>query len=388
MTRGDDERFMRRAITLAMKGRGRVEPNPMVGCVIVNGGRVIGEGFHQRLGESHAEPNALASCSQDPRGATAYVTLEPCCHTNKRTPPCCPRLIDARLSRIVLGAIDPNPDVNGNGIAQLRAAGIDVSTGVLENQCNQLLAPFIAVTRYRRPYVTLKWAQTADGKVAGAGGARLQITSAESNRLVHLLRSRSDAILVGIGTVLADDPLLTARDVDESRLARRIVLDSRLRLPEDCALVRTAADVAVDVYTTTEGYRAASPARIRSLLNAGINIIVRDGDSLGFVPLPDVLSRCASDGFTHLMVEPGPTLASVLLAQNLVDRVWIFRSTMSVGDPAAPSPIELPEFYVRTGQVSVGPDTFTEYLNPRSDVYFTAEPSADFRHVGSAPRTR
>src|SRR3954451_23545285 len=172
-----DDDFMRRAIRLAMNGRGRVEPNPMVGCVIVKDGRVIGEGFHQQYGGPHAEPNALASCTESPAGGTAYVTLEPCCHTNKKTPPCAPRVIEAGIARVVVGCLDPNPEVDGKGVAMLRAAGVTVDGPVLEGEAKQLIAPFIARTRLGRPYVTLKWAQTADGKVAGPGGTRMQISN-------------------------------------------------------------------------------------------------------------------------------------------------------------------------------------------------------------------
>src|SRR5829696_6363962 len=207
-----DIAMMRRAVALAQRGRGRVEPNPMVGCVIVRDGRVIGEGFHEQFGAPHGEAAALAACAESPAGATAYVTLEPCCHTNKKTPPCVPALIEARLARVVVGSVDPNPDVNGQGLDQLRAAGIAVTQGVLEESTKQLLAPFIARVVYDRPYVTLKWAETADGKVAGPRGERLQISNPRSTRAVHALRAASDAILVGINTVINDDPLLTARD--------------------------------------------------------------------------------------------------------------------------------------------------------------------------------
>lgn len=181
---------MRSAIALAMRGRGGVEPNPMVGCVIVRDGHVIGQGWHERFGGPHAEPAALASCTRPVTGATIYVTLEPCCHTNKKTPPCVPRLIDARPARVVVGCADPNPQVSGRGIRQLRDAGIAVDVGILEPACRQLIAPFIALVTHHRPYVTLKWAQTADGKVAGPGGARLQVSNAASMKQVHELRAR------------------------------------------------------------------------------------------------------------------------------------------------------------------------------------------------------
>jgi len=168
-----DERFMRRAMELAARGRGAVEPNPMVGCVIVRDGRVIGEGFHRKFGEAHAEPTALAACVESPRGSTAYLTLEPCCHVGKKTPPCVPRLIDAGVARVVVGCLDPNPKVSGKGVEQLREAGIEVTVGVLEAEAKQLIAAFFALVKYGRPYVTLKWAESADGKVGGPPGERL-----------------------------------------------------------------------------------------------------------------------------------------------------------------------------------------------------------------------
>src|SRR4051812_34506377 len=209
MTPTQDEQHLRRAIRLAMNGRGRVEPNPMVGCVIVaRDGRVIGEGYHQQFGGPHAEPNALASCTESPDDSTAYVTLEPCCHTNKKTPPCTPRLIEAKVARVVIGCLDPNPDVNGKGMAMLRAAGIRVDGPVLEGPARQSIGPFVGHLIHRRPYATLKWAETADGKVAGPDGAKLLISGLVATKAVHYLRSRSDAIAVGIGTVLNDDPRL------------------------------------------------------------------------------------------------------------------------------------------------------------------------------------
>src|SRR5688572_1939929 len=230
-----DEQFMRRAIRLAMNGRGRVEPNPMVGCVLVKDGRVIGEGFHATFGGPHAEPNALANCTESPAGATAYVTLEPCCHTNKKTPPCVPALIGAKVARVVVGCLDPNPDVNGKGLQQLREAGVEVVGPVLEADAKQLIAPFILSITGTRPYVTLKWAQSADGKVAGSQGRRMTISNERSIRLVHELRALSDAIMVGVNTAIMDDPMLTARGIQSDRRPLRVVLDRQLLLPVDCA---------------------------------------------------------------------------------------------------------------------------------------------------------
>ena len=220
-----DDIFVQRAIRLAMAGRGYVEPNPMVGCVLARDGVIIGEGIHARVGGPHAEPTALADCrsrGQDPAGATAYVTLEPCCHVNKRTPPCAPRLIEAKVARVVIGCVDPNPQVDGKGVAMLRVAGIvvDFASAEVQAEAKQLLAPFILATRGVGPYVTLKWAETADGFVAKPGGGRTSISNTRSNRAVHELRSRCDAIVVGVGTAIADDPD-TSRRADDSVAAAR-----------------------------------------------------------------------------------------------------------------------------------------------------------------------
>src|SRR4051794_21516418 len=241
-----DEAFMRRALRLAMNGRGLVEPNPMVACVLVRDGRIIGEGFHARFGGPHAEPTALANCTESPEGATAYVTLEPCCHTNKKTPPCVPRLIEAKIARVVIGCLDPNPHVNGKGVAMLKEAGIvvDRASDAIEAEAKQLIAPFIKRTLHHRPYVTMKWAESSNGKVAGAMGRRVKITNEASDRIVHTLRARCDAIAVGTNTVLNDDPLLTARDVERKsdRSLLRVVLSNTLKVPSKSRLIASARE--------------------------------------------------------------------------------------------------------------------------------------------------
>jgi diaminohydroxyphosphoribosylaminopyrimidine deaminase/5-amino-6-(5-phosphoribosylamino)uracil reductase len=369
-----DARMMHRAIRLAMNGRGSVEPNPMVGCVLVKDGRIIAEGYHAKFGGAHAEPTAIASASESPVGATAYVTLEPCCHLNKKTPPCVPALIAAKIARVVIGALDPNPEVNGKGIEQLRDAGIEVQSGVLANAAGQLLGPFLAGIRHQRPYVTLKWAQTADGKVAGPGGQRLQITARPATQLVHELRSRCDSILVGINTVLADNPRLTARYANHPRDPARFILDTSLRTPPDAQLV--AGGTIFHAVPTDEAF----VRRREALLAAGANLIaLPTAEGANRLSLPYAIRRVHDELHYDLLIEPGPTLARALFDQgNLVDRLWIMRSPKQVNDPTAPSAIEVPGQYVRTGELRIGDDTLTEYLNPQSDVYFAAEPSADF----------
>jgi diaminohydroxyphosphoribosylaminopyrimidine deaminase/5-amino-6-(5-phosphoribosylamino)uracil reductase len=366
-----DEQFLRRAILLAMNGRGTVEPNPMVGCVIVKNGRIIGEGFHARFGGPHAEPTALASCSEDPHGATVYVTLEPCCHLDKQTPPCAPRLIEARIARVVIGCLDPNPQVNGRGVAMLRAAGIVVDGPLLEAECKQLIAPFIARTVFHRPYVTLKWAQTADGKIAGPGGRRMQISNQRSMQLIHQLRARCDAILVGINTVLSDNPMLTARGVSGARSLLRCVLDRRLRTPLESNLVRTARNSPVIIGCDPLALQTAAADALRS---AGIDVISVNG-------ITDMLKYLHGLKVSHLLVEPGPTLANAFFTEGLADRLWVFECAISVNDITAPRSPPVPSSFVETFSTAVGSNRLHEHLDRSSCVFFVPRPSADAWHL-------
>ncbi len=374
------EQFMRRAIALAMQGRGTAEPNPMVGCVLVRDGRVIGEGFHYRSGGPHAEPTALAACTETSRGATAYVTLEPCCHTNKRTPPCVPALLTAGIARVVLGAIDPNPAVNGQGIAQLRAAGVEVVEGVLTAECNQLLAPFIAATRFQRPYITLKFAQTADGVMASQDG-RLMISGPAAQAIVQDLRGRCDAILVGGRTAVVDDPQLTVRGVAGAgggRTPLRCVLTHQSNLPTDSRLMTGGPPVIVYSSGTLDGI--TSPPHVT---------LVQIPDSRLEQVFPKVLSDLHARGVTHLLVEPGPVLLRGLLKIGLWDRLWCLTSdrkspTAVQGQPQAQA--VQPASWVTPGTLNppcltqsfkTADDTIEEFLNPASQVFFAAVPSAD-----------
>ncbi|HYE19178.1 MAG TPA: bifunctional diaminohydroxyphosphoribosylaminopyrimidine deaminase/5-amino-6-(5-phosphoribosylamino)uracil reductase RibD [Tepidisphaeraceae bacterium] len=381
-----DISYLRRAMRLACNARGYAEPNPTVGCVIVKDGRAIGEGWTQAFGGPHAEPTALAACTaESPEGATAYVTLEPCSHTNKKTPPCAPRLITAKLARVVVGCLDPNPPVNGNGVATLRAAGIavDLAPAELEAECKQVIAPFIAFTVLKRPYVTLKWAQTADGKVAGPGGRRMQISNAASSRLVHELRARSDAILVGVNTVLVDDPLLTARVDAPLRTPIRCVVDTTFRTPIESQLVRSVGAGPVVIITSAESLRHA-PERVAAFRAAGVEVIgVVTGETEPGAgddrPVPeDVLCILARRGVTHLLVEPGPTLARAYF--RVTDRVWIFSSDRRVDDATAPAAATVPGHFIPTKRIDAQGDQLSEYLNTRSPVFFDSTwPSADFQ---------
>jgi len=369
----DDLALMRRAMELAARGRGRVEPNPMVGCVLARDGHIIGEGYHEYFGGPHAEPNALASCD-DPSAATAYVTLEPCCHRNKKTPPCAPALIAAKISRVVAACKDENPAVAGKGLQMLRDAGVAVESGLLNAESRQMNAAYSKLTSYHQPYVTLKWAQTADGKIAGAGGKRMAISGAKSLELVHQLRSRCDAILVGIGTVLADDPLLTARIVDPPRHPVRIVLDSNLRIPIKSQLVQSARQSPVWVYCSETIFGAESE-RVSALRSCGVNVASLTSDRDGKLSLEYLLDELGIKKFTHLLVEPGPTLARSFIRRNLSDRVWVFRSEMRAATDDAPAAVKTN--YPQTKSIALDRDILTEHLNAESPAFFMMQGSVD-----------
>ena len=396
-----DAGFMSRAIELAVRGRGYVEPNPCVGCVVVRDGRVVGEGFHEKVGGPHAEPNALAAAGDLARGATAYVTLEPCCHNDagKRTPPCVPRLIAAGVARVVVGCVDPNPKVGGGGVDQLRAAGIETTVGVLGDECRQLIAPFVARVVHRRPYVTLKWAVSRDGRVAGRKGQPVRITNAAATAAVHALRGRCDAIAVGTNTLVNDDPLLTARTPDPPRQPLRVVLSNSLRFPADRRLFKTPGDGPVLVFTTDDRSpkpRADSPqvrASGRSSQTGGLLARGFGGhlpDHVEVVPLPardndrggsrfsidDAYAELARRDVTHLLIEPGPKLARGLIGRGQADRAWVFHGQRDVGAdglpaPACDSPIG--------GELDLDGDRLVERLNPESATYAALTPSPDLR---------
>ena len=368
--------LMRQALALAARGRGRVEPNPMVACIVARDDQVIGSGYHQAFGQPHAEPNALAACTQSPAGATAIVTLEPCCHTAKKTPPCVPQLIAHGIRRIVIGCLDPNPAVSGQGAAQLRGAGIEVISAVLEPHARQLIAPYFALTRHHRPYVTLKWAQSADGRVGGAGNTPRQISCPESQRLLHQLRSRCDAILISADTVLSDNPSLTVRDVPSLRTPLRVILDTHLRIPSTSRLALTARKIPVHVFHA-DTLTQTPAARTLAAMGLHLHPTAVIGDH---VSLPAVLQALGDMQLTHLLIEPGPRLAQAFLDAQLADRLWVFQSPTSLHEPSGPQSPAIAFPPTTSHKISV--DTLCEYLFPTSAVYFSPDPSPDFQLFG------
>jgi diaminohydroxyphosphoribosylaminopyrimidine deaminase/5-amino-6-(5-phosphoribosylamino)uracil reductase len=321
-----DDTWMARALQLAERGRGQVEPNPLVGAVLVRDGAAVGEGWHERYGQPHAEINALAAAGEATRGATLYVTLEPCCHHGK-TPPCTDALLRAGIRRVVAAMADPFPQVAGKGAEMLRAAGVEVVVGVGEAAARRLNAPYLKLLATGRPYVIAKWAMTLDGKIATRTGNSKWISSAASRHQVHDLRGRVDAILVGVGTVIADDPLLTARPPGP-RIATRIVLDSNGRLPQSCQLVCTARETPTLIVTTSAVELTAPDCEV-------LRLPEKDGR-------PDVDALLAELGrrrMTNLLVEGGAGVLGSFLDAQAIDEVQIFIAPKLIGGAAALSPV-------------------------------------------------
>ncbi|MCS6897586.1 MAG: bifunctional diaminohydroxyphosphoribosylaminopyrimidine deaminase/5-amino-6-(5-phosphoribosylamino)uracil reductase RibD [Nitrospira sp.] len=329
MTR--DFQFMAQALRLAAKGRGTASPNPMVGALVVKNGRVVGQGFHRRPGLPHAELLALRQAGDLARGATLYVTLEPCCHRRKRTPPCVPAVIGSAVRRVVIAMNDPNPSVNGRGVAALRRAGLAVTVGVGRREAEELNRAYSHWMRTKRPYVILKAGMTLDGKIATVTGQSRWITGRQSRREVHRLRSEVDAVLIGVGTVLSDDPSLTART--GPRLARlapkqplRVVVDSGLRIPPK-ARVLAHQEMAKTVVATIHG---ADPAKRRALLRRGIEVLTlpRTG---GQVSLPALMNELGRREVTSVLLEGGSELNAAMLKARLVQHVRFYIAPLLFG---------------------------------------------------------
>lgn len=326
--RDADRRFMQLALALGRRGQGRTWPNPAVGAVVVKDGVIVGRGWTQAGGRPHAEPEALRRAGAAARGATLYVTLEPCSHFGK-SPPCADAVIAAGIKRVVAAIEDPNPEVGGQGHARLRAAGIAVDLGLCAAEAAFDHAGHFRRIRDKRPHVILKLAVSPDGKIGAAGGKPVAITGEAARNRVHLLRAQSDAVLVGIGTVLADDPLLTCRLPGmAARSPVRAVLDQGLRIPGASKLIGSARQTPLWVV----GSELAEAAAATRLGAAGAQVIrVPPGHASG-LDLPAALHALAGKGITRLMVEGGSRVASSFVAADLADEIWLFRGAAAVGD--------------------------------------------------------
>ena len=325
----DDEHFMRLALNLGRRGLGNAWPNPAVGAVIVNDGAIVGRGWTQPGGRPHAETEALRRAGDAARGATLYVTLEPCSHHGK-TPPCADAIIAAGIGRVVSALEDPNPQVVGQGFARLREAGLEVETGLCEEDARRAHAGHIRRIRDGRPHVTLKLAVSSDGKSGLPGRRPVQISGEAARARVHMMRAMNDAVLIGIGTALADNPLLTCRLPGmQKRSPVRVVLDSKLRLPPEHALVAGARETPLWVIAAPD----APAANEKALQEAGVDIL-RSGKGEGGLDLRKALALLGGKGITRLLVEPGPLLAAAFLKAELIDEAVVIRSPAALGADA------------------------------------------------------
>ncbi len=324
ITEKDNNRYMLAAIQLGKKGLGKTSPNPAVGCVIAKHKKIVGAGFHKRFGAAHAEIGALNKAGSKARGASLYVNLEPCIHFGK-TPPCVDAIIKSGIKKVFVGMHDPNPVNNGKGIKILRSAGIKVKVGVCNKWAKDLNAPFIKYITKNFPYVTLKMAQSLDGKIAARLGDSKWITCKDSRRLVHQIRQQVDAVMVGVGTVVKDNPLLTARSKDRQPV--KIIVDSKLRTPLNSRIFSKKSPAKTIIAATN----SAPKKRIKKLLKKNVEILPVRGKN-GRVDLKALMKLLANKGLINILVEGGAELAASLLNEGLVDRVLFFVAPKIIGN--------------------------------------------------------
>lgn len=333
-----EEQFMKRAIELAKQGVGWTAPNPLVGAVVVKNGRVIGEGYHRKYGELHAERNALAACTEDPAGATLYVTLEPCCHYGK-TPPCTEIIIEKKIAKVVIGSRDPNPKVAGKGARILREHGIEVVEDYMREACDALNPVFFHYITTKTPYVVLKFAMTLDGKIATRTGASKWITGEAARNHVHQLRGRYAGILAGIGTVLADDPMLNCR-IDGAHQPLRIILDSHLRIPMGSRLVRSAKEYPLLIVCNESiRNREEGASRIQKLEEAGAKVWTLP-EKNGHPDLNVLMQWLGEEKIDSVLIEGGGTVNEAALKAHIVHHVYAYIAPKIFGGEDAKTPVE------------------------------------------------
>ena len=331
------EEYMRRALELARKGEGHTSPNPMVGCVVVKDGRIISEGYHEKYGEFHAERNALTRCTEDTAGADLYVTLEPCCHQGK-TPPCTDIIIEKKIARVFVGSMDSNPLVAGKGVQILRDHGIYVETGILDAECRKLNEVFYHYIATKTPFVVMKYAMTLDGKIACATGDSKWVTGEIARTQVHRMRGRYRGIMVGIGTVLADDPMLNCR-VEGGVDPVRIICDSNLHIPTESQIVKTASDIETIVACSQEALESErKQEKIKRLKEAGIQIIGTEGAH--GVNLVELMKKLGGQNIDSILLEGGGTLNASALEDGIVNKVYAYIAGKLIGGMDARSPVE------------------------------------------------
>ena len=357
-----DTKYMKRALTLARKGIGRTSPNPVVGCVIVKDGAIIGEGWHKKAGEPHAEIHALEMAGIAAEKSDVYVTLEPCCHSGK-TPPCSEALIRAGVKRVVAGMLDPNPLVSGGGVAALKLAGIETSCGILEDDCRAINLPFIKHVTTGMPYVTYKCAMTLDGNIATITGESRWISCEESRKYVHRMRSRMDAVMVGVDTIIADNPQLTVRHV-RGKNPLRVIVDTRLRTPESVNVLNGELSSRTIIATTE-----ADPRVHFRYLKQGVTIMVC-AEYDGRVSMEDLLQNLGSMGVQSILLEGGSRLAGNMLQHALIDEMVLFVAPKIIGSNGF-APFNLQGVTSMAQAIKL---EFTDVRRSGSDIVVTARP--------------
>lgn len=327
-----DKYYMDIALSLGKKGEGRVNPNPIVGALIVKDEKIIAKGYHEKYGEAHAEVNAFKNAKENVFGATMYVTLEPCSHYGK-TPPCVDNIIDNKISRVVIGMVDPNPLVSGKGIKRLRDAGIDVTVGVLEEECKKVNEVFIKYIKNKKPFVVLKSAMSLDGKIATAFGESKWITGNEARSEVHKLRNDLSAIMVGVDTVIMDNPQLTCRML-EGRNPIRIIVDSTLRIPKDSKVLENTNEIKTIIATTEK----APKEKVDYLENLGV-MIIKTKSKDGKVNLKELMIKLGELKVDSILLEGGATLNHSALEVGIVDKVLIYIAPKIIGGAKSKTPV-------------------------------------------------
>ncbi len=322
-----DESYIKLAIEIAKKGGGNVSPNPLVGCVIIKNDRIIGAGYHEKFGKNHAEINAIANAKEKVEGSTIYVNLEPCSHTGK-TPPCVDKIIESKIKRVVIGTLDMNPLVSGNGVKKLKSAGIDVKVGVLEKDCVDLNKFFFKHVTKKLPYISLKAAQTLDGKIADVTGDSKWISSLSSRKYVHELRSKYDAVLVGTNTVIRDNPSLTVR-LSEGRNPKRVIIDSELKLKADRKIFANNKDK--NLILVTSKNNVDRRRKLKKLYALDVDIIFAKQEQEGSIDLLNVFKELGKRGINSVLVEGGSTIFTSLIKKKLFDDILLFISPKILG---------------------------------------------------------
>jgi diaminohydroxyphosphoribosylaminopyrimidine deaminase/5-amino-6-(5-phosphoribosylamino)uracil reductase len=322
----DHSKYIESCFKLAKKGKGNVSPNPFVGAVIVKNGKVIGRGYHKKYGAAHAEVNAIKKATEDVTGSTLYCNLEPCCHTNKQTPPCVPLIIQKKIKRVVISNLDPNKEVNGTGVKQLRDAGIEVITGILEDEGTVLNKFYFKYAQEKLPFITLKIAQSIDGKISESKNKQTWLTGYESIKFVHKLRSEYDAVLVGANTVKVDNPLLTVREVN-GRNPIRIIIDGKLSISLNSKILNNTEPEKTWIFTSTK----SNQKKLKQLANKGVKVFSVKHTTNGRLNLKSVLKVIAKNRINSVLVEGGQEIFSQFFSKKLFDELIILQSSKILG---------------------------------------------------------